>query len=362
MSAENLAVGKKPPRVLSRRPSDGWVAGVCAGLARDRPVSLGWVRAAFVAATLVGGLGVVAYLACWLIIPGEGEEEPTGGVSWIVRLAQACAACAALAALGAAGATATVFGFGWAVAALTAAVLISVLVLWPRRGPAWALLPIAVLTLPSLAVAADGLHLQPELSHLTVAPRALSARAVDTVQAGLGTTLIDLRRTALPNSGVVALTVEGGVRRTIIALPSDRCVHVTLEYHAKPFVDQVAAQLTGALAVTGAKLFGRAIDGGRWTTSSFGSASGPWLRVDFTSLGGSLYIRDYPTSVDPEFDPDWPGYPVFPEARPDIRGVPRRAAARLIAHWQIRHAAQVRSQSLIDALTPGPCVRGGAVG
>ena len=125
----------------------------------------------------------------------------------------------------------------------------------------------------------------------------------------------------------------------------------------------MAAQLTGVLPVTGAKLFGRVVNAGRGTIeSSPGPSSSTSLRINFTSLGGSLYVRDYPASVDPEVEPDWPGYRVLPEPRPDIKGVPRRAAARLIAHWRTRHAAQVRSQRLIDALMPGPCAPGGAVG
>lgn len=183
------------------------------------------------------------------------------------------------------------------------------------------------------------------------------------MQAGLGTTLIDLRRTALPSSGMVTLRVEGGVRRTIIALPSDRCVHVRLDYQAKPFVAKVAAQLAGVVPVTGVELFGRVVNTGRGTIeSTSGPTPGATLQIDFTSLGGSLYIRDYPAFVDPEVEPDWPGYRVFPEPRPDTKGVPRRAAARLIAQWRTRRAAQVRSQQRIDELMPGPCVPRGGVG
>ena len=338
------------------------MGGVCAGLAQEQPIGPGWVRAAFAAATLVGGLGLIAYLACWLIIPEERDPGSAGGVAWVVRLAQACTICAGLLVLAAVAAAGTLFGFGWIVAALAAVVLVGVLVLGTGLGPAWVLLPMAALTLPALGVAADGLRLRPDLAHLTVAPRVLAASTAGTVRAGLGTTLIDLRRTALPSSGVAVLKVQGGVRRTIIALPSDRCVHVTLQYRDKPFVAQVGAQLTGEVPVTGVKLFGRVVNAAAHPITSFGPASGAWLRIDFTSLGGSLYIRDYPASVDPDVDPDWPGYPVVLEPRPDTRGVPRRAAARLVAHWRARHAAQLRSQRLVGALMPGPCVPGGATG
>jgi hypothetical protein len=66
-------------------------------------------------------------------------------------------------------------------------------------------------------------------------------------------------------------------------------------------------------------------------------------------------VRDYPDDVDPESEPDWPGYPVFPESRPDTTGTPKRAAQRLVRHWRVRHSAQLRSKRLVDALRPGPC-------
>src|ERR1019366_7940050 len=128
-------------------------------LTRGRRSHPAWIRAAFVASALVGGLGVLVYLACWLIIPQEGEQEGELGSSWVVVLAQACAVCVGVATLGALGAAATLFGFGWIVAALAAAVLLGVLGCWPRLGPAWALLPIAALTLPSLAAATSGVGL-----------------------------------------------------------------------------------------------------------------------------------------------------------------------------------------------------------
>ena len=42
--------------------------------------------------------------------------------------------------------------------------------------------------------------------------------------------LIDLRRTAIPD-GNVPLRIDAGVRRTIVALPHDRCVNVDVHYH-----------------------------------------------------------------------------------------------------------------------------------
>jgi len=56
-----------------RRAADGGlVGGVAAGLARFLDVDVIWVRLAFVLSTvLAGGLGLVVYLAAWLVVPSE---------------------------------------------------------------------------------------------------------------------------------------------------------------------------------------------------------------------------------------------------------------------------------------------------
>ena len=178
-----------------------------------------------------------------------------------------------------------------------------------------------------------------------------------TARSGLGTMLVDLRRTALPASGVVTLHIDGGVRRTIVALPGDRCVHVALHDDTHPFAAQLASQVTGELPLSGVQMFGATLRGysGAWTARfAQGRAAGPWLMIDFVSAGGSLYVRDYPDAIDPDAEPDWPGYRVYPEARPNVRGTPRRAARRLIATWRTARRESA-SRAGRDALMPGPC-------
>lgn len=61
------------------RPKDGrWMAGVAAGVSREIGISADAVRVIFVVAGLAGGLGIVLYLAGWLIMPGEGEDRALG--------------------------------------------------------------------------------------------------------------------------------------------------------------------------------------------------------------------------------------------------------------------------------------------
>lgn len=341
-----------------RADSGRWLGGVCAGLADGRGLPVGWLRAAFVLAAFTAGLGVLVYLTCWLIIPAEGEELDGAGPRGIVVLAQACAGCAGLAALGALGATATVFGFGWVVVTCAGAVLAGALLCWPRVGPGWALLPIAALALPSAAIAAGGVRLEPQGRHMTVAPASVRDAPREGYRGGLGTMLVDLRDAQLPSRSSV-LRIHGGVRRTIVALPHDRCVNVVVRYDIVRFAARVASVLTGRAdrPFSEVVVFGdsRYAGAGQWNTRAGGPT--PSLTIDFTSEGGSLYVRDYPDDVDPESKPDWPGYPVHLERRPDTTGTPRRAARRLVRNWRARHRVQLRSKRRIDALRPGPCAK-----
>ncbi len=84
------------PGGLTRGKQGRWLGGVCVGLAAVTGRWVGWIRAAFAVGALVGGLGIALYLACWLIIPAQGEGDERAGSSGVVVMAQACAACAAL--------------------------------------------------------------------------------------------------------------------------------------------------------------------------------------------------------------------------------------------------------------------------
>lgn len=62
----------RPP--LRRAYHGRMLAGVAAGIADYLGVDVTIVRIAFVVATLLGGAGVPAYLACLLLIPEEGSD------------------------------------------------------------------------------------------------------------------------------------------------------------------------------------------------------------------------------------------------------------------------------------------------
>lgn len=67
MSGHDLPVEKSERRVFTRRKSDRVVAGVAGGLADYLGVSDSYVRAAFITLSTVWGLGVLIYIALWLV-------------------------------------------------------------------------------------------------------------------------------------------------------------------------------------------------------------------------------------------------------------------------------------------------------
>jgi phage shock protein PspC (stress-responsive transcriptional regulator) len=58
------------------RPHDGrWLGGVAAGLGAYFDLNPAIYRIAFAALALAGGTGILLYVAAWLVIPDEGEED-----------------------------------------------------------------------------------------------------------------------------------------------------------------------------------------------------------------------------------------------------------------------------------------------
>ena len=64
-----------PQRTLRRSSTDHYAAGVCGGLGEFFAVDPVLFRVLFVALSFVGGIGVVAYLACWIAIPESGAQN-----------------------------------------------------------------------------------------------------------------------------------------------------------------------------------------------------------------------------------------------------------------------------------------------
>jgi phage shock protein C len=69
MSENNGSGGKRLLRLRDGRR----VAGVCAGLAAYFGVDVNLVRLGFGVLTVFYGLGILAYLIAWAVLPEEGE-------------------------------------------------------------------------------------------------------------------------------------------------------------------------------------------------------------------------------------------------------------------------------------------------
>src|SRR5829696_266987 len=69
MSTASATPPAPPRRTLQRDPAHGYVAGVCAGLAREVGIDPLIVRVGFIAGALAGGFGVAIYVLAWALLP-----------------------------------------------------------------------------------------------------------------------------------------------------------------------------------------------------------------------------------------------------------------------------------------------------
>ena len=79
---ENTTAGTQLREMWQTRPhrlrDAGKLGGVAAGIAARYDVDPVLVRVAFVVATILGGAGIPVYLACWLVLPAQGDEVSAG--------------------------------------------------------------------------------------------------------------------------------------------------------------------------------------------------------------------------------------------------------------------------------------------
>jgi phage shock protein PspC (stress-responsive transcriptional regulator) len=107
---------------LERSRSDRMLAGVCGGLARYFGIHPAFYRVGFVVLALIGGAGILIYLAAALVIPEEGKEDSIASAALRERRDNPL----------------PLIGLG--IAAVAAAVLLSRARLWPSGDAAWVLL------------------------------------------------------------------------------------------------------------------------------------------------------------------------------------------------------------------------------
>ena len=114
---------------LERSRSDRMLAGVCGGLARTFGIHPAFYRVGFVVLTLIGGAGILIYLAAAVVIPDEGKQDSIAAE--ILRDAR--------------DRPWPLVGLGLVATAVM--VLLSRVTLWPRGDAAWILLLLAGLAI-----------------------------------------------------------------------------------------------------------------------------------------------------------------------------------------------------------------------
>jgi phage shock protein PspC (stress-responsive transcriptional regulator) len=72
-------------RQLRRSTDDKMLAGVAGGIARYLNVDVTLVRVIIAVLALFNGVGVALYIAAWLLIPEDGEDQSLAA-GWIASL------------------------------------------------------------------------------------------------------------------------------------------------------------------------------------------------------------------------------------------------------------------------------------
>jgi phage shock protein PspC (stress-responsive transcriptional regulator) len=269
------------PRRLTRARAGRMIGGVCAGLGRYFNVDPIIFRIGAIVLTLVGGAGILAYLAALLLIPAEdsAEEAPAGRNRWLVigglivllcisfpfllgggllvaGLAIPFAVLVATGVLvwwfvsgeGPAGDAGDVakraalglgilfvcgviaIGGAWAAAAggetvvAITVILAGVAILAGAfmRPVRWLVLPAVALALSAGTVSAAGIDLDGGVGERDYRPTsALELR--DKYELGMGELIVDLRQTDLP-PGDVPLEIDLGIGDARVIVPEDVCV------------------------------------------------------------------------------------------------------------------------------------------
>lgn len=75
VAGRDNGAGQAAPAKLRRDTEHGLLGGVAAGVARYLDVDVIFVRVAFAVLTVLGGSGALIYLAAWVLIPADNEEE-----------------------------------------------------------------------------------------------------------------------------------------------------------------------------------------------------------------------------------------------------------------------------------------------
>jgi phage shock protein PspC (stress-responsive transcriptional regulator) len=249
------------PRRLTRSSRDRIIGGVGGGLGRYFGIDPTLVRIGFVALALLGGTGLVVYVAALLLVPLDEEaagtprtargfgfafggalvpvafaalaglavwwlvagEQPTGGAGDVVRrAAQGFGLLLGCAALAVASFFASGLGGGVVVAGIVIAAGAGLVAAAFVGGARWLVLPALAIALPLAFVAAAGIDLDGGFGDRREHPTSL-AELEHGYRLGAGQLVVDLRNLDLP-SGDHPLRVRIGTGHALVLVPEDVCV------------------------------------------------------------------------------------------------------------------------------------------
>jgi phage shock protein PspC (stress-responsive transcriptional regulator) len=254
---------------LERSRSDRMLAGVCGGLARYFDIHPAFYRVGFVVLTLIGGAGILIYVAAALVIPDEGHEDSIAAVVLRERrdrpwplIGLGLVAVAGVVLVG--RASLWPHGdFGWVIVLLAGAAILMLsrrsprpvdrederpfpegggetatrVIARPRRGR-WVLKGLAwvvgvlvalVLVAAAVVVAALPVHLTHGVGDRTYAVSDAS-RLRPSYSLGVGNLTLDLRSAALP-PGQTYLRARVDVGKLYVVVPANAALEANGEAH-----------------------------------------------------------------------------------------------------------------------------------
>ena len=269
---------QESPRRLTRSGSDAIVGGVAGGLGRYFNVDPILFRIGFVALSLVGGIGLIAYVALLAFVPPDGQERSAGssrafaaagavvlGVALVLFLGTpffflgpgllfvavvglagillwrafggasngdpartiariALAGLIACAVLGAGIGVGILAALGGGVVIASLAVVTGLVLIATAffGGVRWLIVPALALVLPLGVVAAADLDLEGGVGDRLYRP-ATVAELRDRYEIGVGQLDVDLRELELP-SGRTDVAVDVGMGAAVVWVPEEACV------------------------------------------------------------------------------------------------------------------------------------------
>jgi phage shock protein PspC (stress-responsive transcriptional regulator) len=229
------------PKPLRRSRTDRVLAGVCGGLADFFDLHPAVFRVAFVVLALLGGAGILVYLAAALVMPDEGEEDsvatavlrPRRGRRWLaIGLGALCVVTAATLS----EVSLWPHGDAW-VFLLAAGALILLLTRYvvAERGAGRRLaivaasLGLVLLILAAVVSAGFDVQLRRGVGERVYRP-ATSGELRSSYELGIGRLLLDLRSTALPRGRTrVRARVDLGELQVIVS--DDVALRVQADAH-----------------------------------------------------------------------------------------------------------------------------------